>query len=186
MLPPTPGGWETQQNLTPRGSGLGLAGRLEAPGCSKGCPHIQTVLASRRRRRPGRVVRKPLCKPRGDQHPLPSYPQPAFPITLFPDQTAPGRLVKTPRREPPALPRPNPPQTSSLHSEVRGPRVKSSRFRSGFHPGGAGWNTNRRGPFPARHDLASRDRRGPWASGALGTWPRAKAHYRQGFASSFV
>ena len=85
-------------SITPRGSGPRLAGRLGAPGCSKGCPHIQTVLASRRRRRPGRVVRKPLCKPRGDQHPLPSYPQPAFPITLFPDQTAGGRLVKTPRR----------------------------------------------------------------------------------------
>ena len=28
-----------------RGSGPGLAGRLGAPGCGKGCPHIQTVLA---------------------------------------------------------------------------------------------------------------------------------------------
>ena len=32
------------------------------------------------------------------------------------------------RGTPSALPRPNPPQTSSLHSEARGPRVKSSRF----------------------------------------------------------
>ena len=48
----------------------------------------------------------------------------------------------------------SPPHIFSLRSNKRGPRAKSSRFRSGFHPGGAGWNTNRRGPFPARHDLA--------------------------------
>ena len=98
---------------------------MEAPGCSKGCPHIQTVLASRRRRRPGRVVRKPLCKPRGDQHPLPSYPQPAFPIALLPDQTAPGRLVKTPRRAlspktHPTQPAPHNPPQHFLYEKILG------------------------------------------------------------------
>ena len=63
---PWVGGENTK--FDPGGSGNCKQGGWGAPGCSKGCPHIQTVLASRRRRRPGRVVRKPLCKPRGGLH----------------------------------------------------------------------------------------------------------------------
>ena len=76
-----------------------------------------------------------------------------------------------PRQTHPTQPTPDsPPQTSSLHSEVRGPRVKSSRFHSRFHPGKAGWNTNAGAPGFAQplflsHDVDSQNLRTPTTPG---------------------
>ena len=69
----------------------------EPPGCSKGCPHIQTVPGGALCAHPGRVVRKPLCKPRGGFAPTSLLPPARFSHPLIcPDQRARRPLVKTP------------------------------------------------------------------------------------------
>ena len=47
---------------------------------------------------------------------------------------------------------------SWVQTPARGPRVKPSRFRSRFHPGGTGWNTNAGtpGPFALRVALLNK------------------------------
>ena len=65
--PPRAGGKITK--LDPRGSGPGFAGRLGSPGVRQRVPAHSDRTGGALCAHPGRVVRKPLCKPRGGLHP---------------------------------------------------------------------------------------------------------------------
>ena len=92
-----------------------------------------------------------------------------------------ARKKYRPGRPTPKIHPTNPPQTSSLHSEVRGPRVWSSRFHNGFHPGEAGWNTNAKGHI-SQKKLLRKGKAGLTRSGQKEKPPRRRTkNRRRGF-----
>ena len=108
VLPTHPGRVGRKQNLTCAAAGWGLQGGLEGRGnWGRG---VNMLLAQKSRAsgsKSAQAARLLCCAQKV--------------LARFTDLQA--MCAGGCRGEPPALPRPNPPQTSSLHSEVRGPRV---------------------------------------------------------------